>query len=111
MRERGRTMQQVAAAAGDGRALLLRTEHLFNGHQQGVYKQTDRMFAILMAIQWVAGSAGAYWISPKAGAGQSAHIHPHVWAALFLGGAICLFPMFLALTRPGEAFTRYTIAI
>jgi two-component system sensor histidine kinase/response regulator len=104
-------MQPVAAAAGDGRALLVRTEHLFTGHQQAVYKQTDRTFAVLMAIQWLAGIAAAYWISPKAWAGQSSHIHPHVWAALFLGGAICGLPFFLASTRPGEALTRYTIAI
>src|SRR5713101_6384778 len=111
MRQRGRTVQQVAAPAGDDRAVMLQTEHLFTEHQQAVYKQTDRMFAVLMAIQWLAGIAAAYWISPKAWAGQSSHTHPHVWAALFLGGAICLFPILLALTRPGEAFTRYTIAV
>src|SRR5204862_2497472 len=35
----------------------------------------------------------------------------HVWAAIFLGGAICLFPAVLALLRPGEASPRYTSAV
>ena len=32
-------------------------------------------------------------------------------AAIFLGGAISAFPIALALTRPGQRITRYTIAI
>jgi len=35
----------------------------------------------------------------------------HVWAAIFLGGAISGFPIFLACKRPGHAFTRHTIAV
>jgi hypothetical protein len=34
----------------------------------------------------------------------------HVWAAIFLGGAICLFPALLGITRGGRPSTRYTIA-
>src|SRR5207249_5843876 len=37
--------------------------------------------------------------------------HIHVWAAIFLGGIISLFPCALALTWPGRAFTRHAIAI
>jgi hypothetical protein len=33
--------------------------------------------------------ATAIWISPRAWAGTTTEIHPHVWAAVFLGGAIC----------------------
>ena len=35
----------------------------------------------------------------------------HVWAAVVLGGAITAFPVLLALFRPGEALTRYTIGV
>jgi len=69
------------------------------------------MFAVLMAIQWLAGIAAAYWISPRTWAGTASQTHPHVWAALFLGGAISSLPIALALTRPGHASTRYTIAV
>ena len=69
------------------------------------------MFAGLMTLQWVAGVAAALWISPKTWAGAESHTHPHVWAALFLGGAISSLPIVLAVTRPGRPTTRYVIAV
>jgi diguanylate cyclase (GGDEF)-like protein len=87
-----------------------RVKDLFNGHQQSIFKRTDRMFAVLMAVQWLAGIAAALWVSPKTWAGPYSQTHIHVWAAVFLGGAISLFPITLALTRPGETSTRYVIA-
>src|SRR5205085_9280877 len=39
------------------------------------------------------------------------YVHLHVWAAVFLGGAINLFPIFLALRWPGATVTRHSIAI
>jgi CheY-like chemotaxis protein len=38
------------------------------------------------------------------------HIHPHIFGAVFLGGAISAFPILLALTRPGRPTTRDAIA-
>ena len=87
-----------------------RTDELFAEQQQVIFKQTDRMFAVLMALQWVFGIAVAFWLSPKAWAGPVSTIHPHVFAAVFLGGAISAFPILLALTRPGRPTTRYAIA-
>ena len=87
-----------------------RVEGLFTEHRQSIFQRTDRMFAALMMIQWVAGIAAALWISPKTWAGSYSQTHIHVWAAVFLGGAISLFPIALALLRPGESSTRYVIA-
>src|SRR5205823_66512 len=53
----------------------------------------------------------ALWVSPKAWAGATSYTHPHVWAALFLGGAISALPILLAVTRPGHLSTRYTVAV
>ena len=78
-----------------------RASALFEESQQTLYRRTDRWFAGLMAFQWLAGIAAAYWISPRTWAGMSSRTHPHVWAAIFLGGAISLFPIALALVRPG----------
>jgi PAS domain S-box-containing protein len=83
----------------------------FNERQQDICQRTDHMFAALMALQWLAGIAAAYWISPKTWAGATSQTHIHVWAALFLGGAISSLPIMLALTQPGRASTRYTIAV
>ena len=88
-----------------------RVAEIFDDHKQLVYRRTDRMFAGLMTLQWVAGVAAALWLSPKTWVGAESQTHPHVWAALFLGGAISLLPIVLALTRPGRPSTRYAVAV
>src|SRR5438093_7825965 len=90
--------------------LTARTRELLTAHQNQIYAQTSRLFAILMLVQWVAGIAAAIWISPRTWIGTSSSIHLHVWLAVGLGGAITSLPVFLALTRPCQAFTRHTIA-
>jgi two-component system sensor histidine kinase/response regulator len=87
-----------------------RTEFLLSESQQIIYRRTDRLFAGLMLFQWIAGIVAALIISPRAWAGSTSYVHIHVWAAILLGGVITFFPVFLALTRPGEQSTRYVIA-
>jgi diguanylate cyclase (GGDEF)-like protein len=87
-----------------------RVKDLFDEHRRSIFERTDRMFAVLMFVQWAAGIAAAVWLSPKTWAGSYSQTHIHVWAAVFLGGAISLFPISLALLRPGEDSTRYVIA-
>jgi two-component system sensor histidine kinase/response regulator len=91
-------------------AIPERAEFLLEEHQLAVYKRTDRMFAGLMTFQWLAGITTALIVSPKTWAGQISDVHIHVWAAIFLGGIITLFPVMLAILRPGQAMTRYVIA-
>ena len=63
-------------------------DELFHEHQLQTYRRTDRMFAALMVIQWLASIAAALWISPRTWSGSSSQLHIHVWAAIFLGGTI-----------------------
>jgi PAS domain S-box-containing protein len=93
--------KQIEARAG-----ILRSEY-----QLKLWKQTDRMFAVLLLFQWFAAIAMAVWLSPTAWEGLDRHIHPHIWAAVFLGGVIAIYPIVLVILRPGETITRYTIAI
>jgi PAS domain S-box-containing protein len=88
-----------------------RVVEIFNEHQNLVHRRTDRMFAVLMTIQWVAGVAAALWVSPKTWVGPDSQTHPHVWAALLLGGVISALPIALAVLRPGRPSTRYVIAV
>ncbi|MGQ0760776.1 MAG: PAS domain S-box protein [Acidobacteriota bacterium] len=92
-------------------AVLDRAGELFSSDQQAIYRTTDRMFAVLMAVQWVAGIAAAIWISPRTWIGTVSYTHVHIWAAIFLGAAVNLIPIALAITRPGAPITRFTIAI
>src|SRR4051812_31030734 len=83
---------------------------LYRAHKRSIWRRTDRLFAVLMAIQWVFGIVAAAWISPRTWAGASSSVHPHVWAAAVLGGLISALPIALAIAMPGHAVTRYVIS-
>jgi PAS domain S-box-containing protein len=87
-----------------------RAEEFFRQQQTSVYKRTDYLFAFLLPGQWLAGIIAAYFISPYAWSGNQSSLHPHLWAAIFLGGAITSLPLFLVIAHPGAATTRYTVA-
>jgi PAS domain S-box-containing protein len=84
---------------------------LYQASQLEIYRRTDRMFAYLMVLQWLAGIAAALWISPRTWTGTTSQVHVHVWAAVFLGGAISSVPVALAWLRPGHAMTRHAVAV
>ena len=88
-----------------------RANELFAEHQRQICARTDHMFAILIIFQWVMGIVAAIWISPRAWDGMASHVHPHVWAAIGLGGIIASFPVTLALLQPGKTLTRHIIAV
>src|SRR5262249_13197140 len=101
-----KTFASLARAQSDSRAI-----ELFQQHQLQIWRHTDRLFGTLMLLQWPAAVAAALWISPRTWAGSTSHVHVHVWTALFLGGALTLYPLLLILTQPGKASTRHTIAL
>ncbi|MEP7340011.1 MAG: PAS domain S-box protein, partial [Acidobacteriota bacterium] len=104
-------MQSTSTTPDAANITAQRAAGHFHAHQQRIFKSTDRMFAALMVVQWFFGIAAALWISPRTWAGQHSQTHLHVYAAIFLGGAISLFPITLALARPGQVSTRYVIAV
>jgi PAS domain S-box-containing protein len=81
-------------------AIERRAEEFRAARQDEIYCRADRTFAVLMAVQWLAGIAVARILAP----GTLAD-------AVFTGGAISGVPMLLARYRPGAAVTRYTIAV
>lgn len=97
-----------AAAATD--AIVRRANTRFAAHRYAVLRDTDRMFAVLMAGQWIFGILVAVFFSPYGWEGKERNIHMHVWIALLLGGALSSLPIALALLRPGWIVTRHTIA-
>ena len=88
-----------------------RADQLLEQQRQALYRRTDRMFALLMAVQWLAGIGAVLWISPYTWIGTLHYTHPHVWAAVLLGTALSALPIALALKRPGRPTTRYVIAV
>ncbi|HLG59293.1 MAG TPA: ATP-binding protein [Vicinamibacterales bacterium] len=88
-----------------------RASQLFVEAKLDIYRRTDRLFAGLMAFQWLMGIVFALWVSPLAWDGPVSRTHLHVWAAVIVGGIISLFPALLGLFRPGQPSTRYVIAV
>jgi two-component system, sensor histidine kinase and response regulator len=88
-----------------------RADALFAAYEHDIHRRTDRMFAGLMVVQWIAGIVFALWVSPLAWYGPLSRTHLHVWAAVVAGGLVSLFPALAGLTRPGRPSTRFTIAV
>src|SRR5688572_2533349 len=88
-----------------------RAAQLFAEARYNIHHRTDRLFAGLMAFQWLMGIVFALWVSPLAWDGPVSRTHLHVWAAIIVGGIISLFPALLAFLRPGQPSTRYVIAV
>ncbi|HEV3139281.1 MAG TPA: hypothetical protein VGY57_02130, partial [Vicinamibacterales bacterium] len=57
-----------------------RAATLFAQYQHDIHKHTDRLFAGLMAFQWIGGIIFALWVSPLAWYGAESRTHVHVWA-------------------------------
>jgi signal transduction histidine kinase len=88
-----------------------RVDELFDEQYRQVLRRTDRLFAWLLVAQWLAAIATAVWISPLTWAGLDHETHPHLFAAVFLGGAVISLPVLLALIRPGATATRQAVAV
>lgn len=83
----------------------------FAAHLNRTHIDADRIFTVLMRIQFFALVGAAIWITPWTWQGQSSSVHVHVWAALGLGSLITLVPAALGRLYPGTALTRYTFAV
>ncbi|HEY2842627.1 MAG TPA: hypothetical protein VGJ09_03215, partial [Bryobacteraceae bacterium] len=100
----------AAPASQFANTLEPRIRALLAEHEDQVAAGTSRLFAILMPLQWMAAIAVTLWISPRTWAGTESSMHPHVWLALVLGGALTSLPLFLAIARPSSILTRHAIA-
>jgi two-component system sensor histidine kinase HydH len=90
--------------------IATRASEIFSERREGVLRRVDKMFLALMIGQWIFGILVAVFFSPYGWTGKVRAVHLHVYTAVFLGGALSLFPIALAILRPGSAFTRHTIA-
>ena len=93
------------------RKLAARTAEMYRTHYAEVCRRTDRIFAGLLALQWLACILLARWLTPYTWIGATSEVHLHVFAAIFLGGIIAAFPILLVVLRPGTATTRQVIAV
>ena len=104
-------MFEVARKLTKHESSAARADQLFEQQRDEIYRNTDQLFARLMLFQWLAAIVMALVISPYTWAGQSSAIHIHVWAAIFLGGTISIFPIWMTRVWSGAAITRHIIAV
>ena len=104
-------MPEIAEKSIQSNSCANRADELFHQHQEEIYRNTDQLFVRLMPLQWLAAILMAMIISPRTWAGQSSYVHIHIWAAIFMGGAISIFPIWMARAWPGAALTRHIIAV
>jgi two-component system sensor histidine kinase/response regulator len=88
-----------------------RANEILHDFQRQIYIRIDRMFTILLLLQWAAAVGLALWIAPRTWSGAASSVHPHVWLAVTFGGALCSLPIVLVWWRPGTVTTRHLIAL
>ena len=86
-----------------------RVEDLFQAQRRARHIKADRMFAVLMVAQWLFAILLALLVSPYAWDGKVREFHPHLYAAVLMGGGIALFPVLLSVYKPGWIVTRHVI--
>ncbi|MFN0022109.1 MAG: sensor histidine kinase [Pirellulaceae bacterium] len=94
----------------DDPAIARRAAEMLAQRKLAVHGRTDRMFAWLLAIEYVAGIVTALVVSPRTWSGATSQVHVHVWTAVVLGGLIICLPIWLAIRHPGWWLTRHVIA-
>src|SRR3954464_1178545 len=86
-------------------------EGIFHAAEQKSHVEIDRLFAVLMLLQWITAIIIAFVVSPQTWIGDQARVHVHVWAAVLLGGALSGLPILFVQMMPGAPLTRHVIAI
>jgi two-component system, sensor histidine kinase and response regulator len=103
-------MRSLRPTAIDG-MVSPRAQELFDQRWHNNARRTDRMFAVLMILQWLGAIIVSLTLSPRTWSGSESYTHPHVWLSVFLGGALTSLPVFLAWKLPGRMLTRHVIAV
>lgn len=83
---------------------------IYHEQLEVVHSWTNRLFVGLLLAQWLFGIGLATCISPLTWVGSTSYIHPHVWAALLLGGLLTSMPIGLIFLVPQRAVTRHIVA-
>lgn len=88
-----------------------RAEAFFRKHQKAVYQRADRIFAILMPIQWLAVVVGVFAVAPAAWRDAENQVHPQFFQAILIGGLLTVVPLFFIWKLPGGRLTRNVVAV
>ena len=86
-----------------------RAERLLADQFDTIRRHTDRLFAVLMPLQWIASVLAVLYFAPRSASGV--HDYRAISSAILAGACITLVSVYLALRRPGRASTRQVMAV
>ena len=89
----------------------VRAQELFADHMHRLHARIDRMFVVLMGVQWAFSAFIVLWLSPFTWNGAQREVHPHVWMAVLLGGLLAVPAIVAGVWFPGQRATRHLIAV
>jgi PAS domain S-box-containing protein len=110
MKEKPSLTTNESPAGEEARVFADRTESLFRQQLELGYRETDRLFAGLLLLEWAVLAVIALVVDRVAGHGVFEKSDPWVWPIVFAGAIITIGAVWLARAWPGRALTRYTIA-
>lgn len=87
-----------------------RIQALFDAYNHTIQRRANRLFVLLLCGQWAFATVVAVFWSPLTWAGASSTIHPHLFAAIGLGGVLTLPPLLLIRFRPHDPLTHHMVA-
>jgi len=97
--------------AGQDAHCQFRARQIFEEHIRQLHVRIDRMFVVLMGVQWAFAVLIVLWLSPFTWNGAERQIHPHLWLATLLGGLLTAPAALVGILFPGRQTTRYVIAL
>lgn len=86
-------------------------EDLFERYERKVFDRANRLFCWLLPIQWIFAMAVAVIWSPLAWSAEKSTLHPHLVAAIGLGGLLVAGPICLVRFYPYHVLTRHMVAV
>jgi signal transduction histidine kinase len=84
---------------------------LFEEYERAVSARINRVFVWLFWLQWAFALGLAVLFSPATWTGPKSSIHPHLVAAVLIGGLLALGPIAMIRLRPFDLLTRHVVAI
>lgn len=83
-----------------------RADQIFDEMRRQIFVETDRLFGLLMAVQWALAVILAWVASPRAWAGSTNGIHVHLWTGA-IKSASRFSPMRESGSAPAEQLVLY----
>lgn len=92
-------------------AVFERGRSLFEEQKKSISSSTDKIFAGLLILEWLAAIVWSLIMTPLSWEGEKSTVHIHVWQAALLGAIVVSCPLYLIFRNPGRTLTRQVVSV